>query len=283
MTAALGLAVHFDRPLCDGLEPLERVLDTQVAGTALRNLLTSMWANPIKRGARSRPPTPFNWPRLRSRILSRELQYASVGVPEFDVRTRKQPEQVAFGFDCFPPDVADEMPSRRMGDQLAHFRYESLFGVGPGWLQGGAANPIVDAMVRFAGEIDTKVGVIIAAQRFSTVMALGGAGGGDDNPDVRWRAGRLYGARWDWGPYAREPEWGTFLSREHADSIGGPDVIRSAVEPYTVYEADNLVYVQLTPYEQATAAITEEKRLKLWTLMQPIVLGPASWERPSTE
>ncbi len=283
MSPALGLAIHFDRPLGEGVEPIEHVLDTQVGGATLRDLLTSMWANPLKRGARSRPPTSFNWSRLRTRITSGELQYASVGVPELDVRTRSKPDQIAFGFDCFPRERADEMPARRVGDRVLHFRYESLFAVGAGWLHAeGAASAIIDAMVRFASEVAAGGGVIIAAERFATVMALGGAGD-DGDADIRWRSSRLYGAKWDWGPHAREPEWGTFLTRRHADAIGGVAAIRSAVEPHRVLETDNLVFVQLTPYEEATAPTTEAKRLALWRLMQPIVVGPASWERPATD
>ncbi|MBK9035979.1 MAG: hypothetical protein IPL61_32815 [Myxococcales bacterium] len=90
------------------------------------------------------------------------------------------------------------------------------------------------------------------------------------------RTGRLWGARRTWGPYAREPEWGTFLQRRHADAIGGPAAIRAAVEPFAVLEAGDVVFVQLTPYADALSPAAEAKRVALEALMQPILGAPSS-------
>jgi hypothetical protein len=99
----------------------------------------------------------------------------------------------------------------------------------------------------------------------------------DQEADPRHQAGEEV-ATLHWGTSAREPEWGTYLTRAHADAIGGVDRIRATVNPYRILEAPGIIFVQLTPYDHALTPLTDEKRRKLLQLMEPIVARPLSRE-----
>src|SRR5687767_2684434 len=183
--AALGLAVHFDRSLCNDIAPLEELLGTRSGSTTLNEVMASMWMQPIQGNGRSRPPVPFRWARMRARILSGEFRFASMALTEFDVRTKKGLAQMELAFECFPPTAADQISSRRVLDEVVHFLYEGMFCIESAWLQDDdIVESALNAMVAFANAIDTRVAVIVAAERYSTLMALVGAGSGGESEHI---------------------------------------------------------------------------------------------------
>lgn len=75
------------------------------------------------------------------------------------------------------------------------------------------------------------------------------------------------------GKYARYPRWGTYLHPEHVAAIGGRDRLKREVDPAVLEPVDDLLYIQLTDnFEDAHTPAMWEKRLKLRTLMEPILV-----------
>lgn len=74
--------------------------------------------------------------------------------------------------------------------------------------------------------------------------------------------------------YARHPRWGTYLNAAHIEAIGGVDRIRSDVQPARIEAVGELTYIQLTDsIETGMSAVAGERRRRLQSLMEPILLG----------
>lgn len=74
------------------------------------------------------------------------------------------------------------------------------------------------------------------------------------------------------GKYVRHPRWGTYLLPRHLDAVGGLARVRAEVEPHEVREIGELVYVQLTAFEDALTEACEAKRRALEAILEPILV-----------
>jgi hypothetical protein len=74
--------------------------------------------------------------------------------------------------------------------------------------------------------------------------------------------------------FARYPRWGTYLNAEHVLAVGGVERIRTEVQPAKIEVIGDLTYIQLTDsIDSALTADAGEKRRRLQTLMEPILVG----------
>ena len=153
---------------------------------------------------------------------------------------------------------------------FVHFRYEGWVEIGANHIADSSVDALVDAIVATADNLDLIAGVIEAHELIAAARARAIAMGTEGVPDdVAREVGRLWGARWDWGPYARPPGWGTFLARRHADVLGGPEALIRTVQPYRLIEKEGFVFLQLTPYAAALGRDARQKLDVLEALMAP--------------
>ena len=277
MAAALGFFVAFDHVLHEDLGPLDRLLASPIAGKLLVDAFTNVYWKRT-RTQRGAAPGPFDWRRMRPRILRGEC--VTFG-PSNIVRSLQDPDdrRIEMMVDTAPLELVPRLPEHQpRGERPGRcYRYDLSLAVGAQWLESDAeAAALIDAMQRFAIEVSAVVGVIVAAATHREAMAVASYTGGERGSPLDRRTNDLWIAHWTWGREAREPEWGTFLTRAHADVIGGIDAIRAAADPYRLVESERLVFVQLSPYADALAPETEGKRLALETLMRPILTARRS-------
>lgn len=281
MNAALGCFVAFDHVLHDDPGPLDRLLATPLAGKPLVEAFTKVYWKRAE-SMRGKEPGPFDWSRMRPRIVDGEV--VTFG-PSNIVRSLADPDErrIELLVDTAPLAVVPRMPDQQPRGDLPgrHYRYDLTLGIGAGWLDEPGAGAIVEAIQRFATDVAAVAGVIAAVPTHREAMAIAGYGGGEPDSPLAARARKLWSAHWTWGPKAREPEWGTFLARAHADAIGGVGAIRAAADPFRIVEHDALVFVQLTPYADALAPETDEKRARLETLMRPVLTEKLSRPAPA--
>ena len=222
---------------------------------------------------RGKQPGPFNWPTLRPRIARGEC--VALG-PANVVQALKDPDdtRVEMMVDTAPLDVLSRLPGHdpARDTPLLHYRYDFSLAVGSLYLApSGAVDTLVDAVFRFACETVVQVGAVAAEPTHAAAIAIASHGGGDPGSDLERRARPIAIARHTWGPKARAPEWGTFIKRAHVDAIGGVEAIRVAAEPHRLLEHDDLIYVQLTSYQDALAPICAQRLGRLDALMTPVL------------
>ena len=271
---ALGFSLAFDHSLHADLAPLDRLLATDVVGLPLIKRFTRVYWKRVET-MQGKEPGELNWPTLRPRIVRGEC--ATFG--PFNVhRWLRDPTDIALDLmvDTCPLSELHRVPDHRPDDPawLLSYRYDFSFAVGSMYLaEAGIADQIIDAVFAFASAVETQVGAMVAAATFPVANALATGTSAQDDPETSALALQVSLARRRWGPFARAPEWGTFLKRAHVDAIGGVERLR-ALQPYRVLEHDSVVLIQLTRYEDALTPRSDALRADLAALMAP-VLPPA--------
>jgi hypothetical protein len=268
--AYIALGFAFDHPLHEDVGPLEAVLGLPIADSTLAEQVE---VQSQTRGGKVTKATTFNWKRLASAITTGAATW-------IDIRRRvPAPERshLELCAACAPSASLAEA-RRRSVEPSVPYRYEGTLLIGTDYLNGsGAVDRVMEEVLeRWMSRIELRAGVAVAAPTLDEAGGVAGCSGGMPGSALFERSRRLWAARWTWGPFAREPEWGTYLTRAHADAIGGPDVISREVEPYRVLEANGVVFIQLTAYEEALRPVADERRGRLEVLMRPILDGALS-------
>lgn len=270
MGVALAFGFFFDLPIAENLDLVDRVLDLTLGDHALADLLERQTYMPMATG-KMRKPASLDWPRLRKLV-------AKGDVITFCVRTDTasgDARQIELALNCIGPAFRDKADFHHA--RIPH-AYQGHLSLG-GEVLAGCRD--VDAFVSavcggFASRLRLAAGVVVAEPTHLDAYRIARCSGGLPGVGVSDRCDRLWIAQRSWGPFAREPEWGTFLQRRHAEAIGGAAAIRAAVEPFALVEADDLVYVQVTPYAEALGATATAKIAALETLMRPVLDGPST-------
>ncbi|MBK9035977.1 MAG: hypothetical protein IPL61_32805 [Myxococcales bacterium] len=265
----MAFGLSFDRRIVDHLTLVDDLLMTHLDSSRVIDLITHQTCMPLAT-RKLRKPGAFEWKRLKKTI--EETEVIVVGLSS--APSGPDADHVELMLDLISSDTYDHVaPDRRLP-----YRFDGAFGLGARVLARCADVDVLVAGVfrDLVAELGLAVGVVVAAPTCREALGTARASGGMPGTSLFVRTGRLWGARWTWGPYAREPEWGTFLQRRHADAIGGPAAIRAAVEPFAVLEAGDVVFVQLTPYADELSPAAEAKRVALEALMQPILGAPSS-------
>lgn len=271
--AALVISFAYDRAVPEATSALADLFDTPIGGVRLDALFEVQTMIPM--ATRKLARRAYNRKKLIDAITTAPMAYLSAHrrLPRPDAN------RVDLTMDPLPSHLAGtyDNPSDSPWRRRDH-RFVGELGFGCELLVDG---PMVDELLeavlrRWLAHIDLRAGAVVADSTFETADRRARCCG--DMPgtafDERMRSARI--ASRAWGPKAREPEWGTYLTAAHADAIGGVDAIRAAVEPYRILEAGGVVFVQLTPYDAALAPETESKRQQLEALMAPIVATPLS-------
>lgn len=191
------------------------------------------------------------------------------------------PGRLELHAECLAPDqlqqarLAGEWPRAKQP-----YRYQGEFSLGTDFLQKPheVETLVEQVMERWSSQIELRAGVAVADASFEDAEACARGSGGMPGTELDRRTTNLWVASKTWGAKAREPEWGTYLTRAHSDAIGGVEGIRAAVNPHRILEANGVLFVQLTPYDQALSPATDEKRRRFLQLMDPIVARPLSRE-----
>ena len=271
--AALVIAVAFDRAVPDATDALADLLDTPVGSVRLDALLDVQ------------AMIPMATKRLTRGAYNRKKFIAAVsGAPAATMAAhrrlpRPEAERVDLRLDALPAGQADAYRNPSDRPQLRRaYRFAGELGFGGEVLIDDAT---VDALLtatlqRWVARIDLRAGAVIADASFVTADRRARCMGDMPGTDFDERMLDASIASREWGPKARMPEWGTYLTAAHAAAIGGVAAIRAAVEPYRILEAGGVVFVQLSPYDAALAPETEAKRQRLEDLMAPIVAKPLS-------
>lgn len=271
--AALVISFAYDRAVPEATRALVDLLDTPIGGVPLDSLFEVQAL------------LPMSTKKMTHRVYKRKKVLEAVTtapIASFSAHRRlPRPDasRVDLAMDPLPSHLAGtyDNPSDRPESRRGH-RFVGELGFGTDVLVDG---PMVDELLdevfrRWLTHIDLRAGAVVADTTFETADRRARCSGGMPGTEFDRRMTRAWVASHDWGPKAREPEWGTYLTTAHADAIGGVAAIRAAVEPYRVLEAGGVVFVQLSRYEDALAPETEDKRARLEALMAPIVATPLS-------
>lgn len=273
-SAAIAFGFVFDHPLSSDLRPLEALLGLPLGTETLADILECQVLMPRATRKITRP-LRFNWKRLSAAISSGDTIV-------FDLRRelpRPMPGRLELHAECLAPDQLEEA---RLRGEWPHaglpYRYQGQLGLGTDFLKEPqeVETLVEQVMERWSSQIELRAGVAVADASLEDAEAYARGSGGMPGTELDRRTTNLWVASKTWGRKAREPEWGTYLTRAHADVIGGVDGIHAAVKPYRILEASGIIFVQLTPYAQALSPETDEKRRTFLQLMDPIVARPLS-------
>jgi hypothetical protein len=278
MQAAIAIGFMFDHSLSDDVAPLGSLLDLPLAGSTLSALVQVQMPTFAAKPRNPRHAT-FNWKKLAPKIAAGEV--LSVGIH----RTLPVPEATQLGISLrCAPRAAIERERQAEGFRYVPWRYDGTIEIGTSFL---GDNTTVDhffdeLLLHWMSQINLVASSVVAAETLNYAGGIARCSGGMPGTELDRRSTALWIASKGWGPKAREPEWGTYLTRAHADAIGGTNAIRTQVDPYRILEAGNVVFVQLTPYDQALLPITNDKRTRLENLLRPILAEPLSreWRLP---
>jgi hypothetical protein len=270
--AALAIGFVFDHALSDDVEPLAGLLAVPLAGMTIGELLQEQVVEPLGRAAWGRHQR-FDPSRLGELITGGEARSVAMR------RKRTQPAatRLGVGVSTVPPpylEAADD-------DAPPPWRYDGTIEIGKDLL--GNAEEVdrllEDLLEQWFDQIDVHTGVVVADASLDDACVLASAAGGTAGTEAARRAKVLAGASKQWGRrHAREPEWGTFLTLDHVEAVGGIDELESYAQPYRVLEGRRNVFVQLSPYDEALEPHVEAKRARLEAVLRPILAGPMSRE-----
>ena len=270
---ALVITFAYDRAVPEVTGALVELLDTPIGGMRLDSVFDVQTMIPLATKKLTRKA--YNRKKLIEAITTAPMATMS------GHRRLPRPEasRLDLNLEPLPADLADAYrnPSDRPEVRRGH-RFVGKLGFGSDFL---VAAPVVDELLeavflRWLIHIDLRAGAVIADPSFEVADNRARCSGDMPGTEFYKRMMGAWVASHDWGPKAREPEWGTYLTAAHADAIGGVEAIRAAVEPYRILEAGGVVFVQLSPYDAALAPETEAKRQRLEALMAPIVAMPLS-------
>lgn len=270
---AIVIAFAYDRPVPEATGALVELFDTPIGGVRLDSLFDVQTMIPLATKKLTR--RAFNRKKLIEAITTTPMATMS------GHRRLPRPDasRLDLNLEPLPADLADAYrnPSDRPEIRRGH-RFVGKLGFGSDFL---VNNPTVDELLeavvrRWLISIDLRAGAVIADTSFETADNRARCSGDMPGTEFYERMMDASIASRAWGPKARAPEWGTYLTAAHADAIGGGAAIRAAVEPYRILEAGGVVFVQLSPYDAALAPETEAKRQRLEALMAPIVATPLS-------
>lgn len=271
---AIGFSLAFDHSLHADLAPLDRLLACDVVGLPLLKRFTRVHWSRVET-MQGKDPGEFNWPTLRPRIVRGECATFSPGNLH---RWDRDPDDIALSLmvGTCPLSELPRMPEHNpeFPTTLLPYRFAFSFAVGSLYLaEPGIADAVIDSVFEFASAVQTQVGAVVAAPSHYAANALATGSSGSRDPALSARSTELFFARRRWGPFARAPEWGTFLKRAHVEAIGGVERLR-ALAPYRVLEHDSVVLVQLTRYEDALTPRSDALRADLAALMTPVLSPP---------
>lgn len=270
---ALVVSFAHDRPVPDATDALIELCDIPLNGARLDSYFDVQTMIPLATKTLTRGT--FNRKKLIAAISSAPVATLSAH------RRLPRPEasRLDLQLEPLPADLADAYrnPSDRPQLRRGH-RFVGALGFGPDLLtDGGMVDALLEAIFeRWLIRIDLRTAVVVADASFVTADRRSRCSGDMPGTDFDKAMIAAWIASREWGPKARMPEWGTYLTPAHAAAIGGVAAIRAAVEPYRILEAGGVVFVQLSPYDAALAPETEAKRQRLEDLMAPIVAKPLS-------
>jgi hypothetical protein len=268
--AALVLGYVYDHAFSEDVAPLKALLELPMAGSTFGQLVDTQVQLPLATGRLTRP-AKFNWARLAPKLARGEL--ASAGIH----RRLPSPDRghLSVHIRCTP---LEHLEAHRTGTYEAQldYRYTGTLQIGSDYLEDDADAVLAGLFERWIARIQLRAGVIVADASRASAEQMATCSSGVPGNELFERARNLFFASWTWGPYAREPEWGTFLTRAHADAIGGAGAIQAAVAPHRILESNGVLFVQLTRYEDALQPVAADKRDRLEALMRPILDGPPS-------
>ena len=269
---ALVIAFAHDRAVPEAVEALGDLLATPVGALHLEAYLEVQTMIPMATKRLTR--AAYSRKKLIAAITSAPVETVSAHrrLP------RPEPGRLDLDLETLPADLAEAYCNPDRPDQRRAHRFVGTLGFGADVLGDSA---MVDGLLgevlsRWLGRIDLRAGAVIADVSFETADRRARCRGGMPGTEFFDRMIAAWIASREWGPKARMPEWGTYLTAAHAAAIGGVAAIRAAVEPYRILEAGGVVFVQLSPYDAALAPETEAKRQRLEDLMAPIVAKPLS-------
>lgn len=234
---ALGVAIHFNRPLSGDPGPLERLLSAIWGGATVDSRFGKhVYGVPGVMKLKSRSGYE------RDRILE---MIRDGGADMVLLTPRTVPEEGGvfdLSVDCASPDrLPDEAEDRP-------WRYQLGLAIGSRHLEAIGHDAVVTSVLATAEELDAVAGVIFPASSDNAATALVTLAGGDGLPrEVKRRIRPLLMMADQWGDTIRGPEWGTLLSAKHVDQLGGIDAVTTMGTWTTRALSSGGAYVQLTP------------------------------------
>lgn len=270
--AALAIGFVFDHALSEDLEPLQSLLSVPLAGMTIGELIHEQIVEPLGRHGWTRHHR-FDPAALGELIAAGQARSIALR------RKPPQPEGKRFGLgvSTAPPAYLEALDD--LEDEPAAWRYDGTIEIGHELL--GDADDVdrllEDLLELWFDQIDAHTGAVVADLSIADACTLASASGGKPGSALERRATALATASRRWGrQLAREPEWGTYLSHDHVEAIGGMDDVESYVRPYRVLEGRHNVFVQLSSLDAALEPETEDKRARLEAVLRPILAGPMS-------
>lgn len=233
---ALGCALYFDTDLSANPEPLAGLIRS-IFGEASREL--TQWTTSEKTqqvGA----PAPFKLAALLRRISSGAVASAAVETPP---RTLDQDRRLVLAQTTPAAKVRDDVPPRS-------WRYNLVAALGRASVRELGAARVIDQLLLFAGAVRAKAGVVHWADSASYASGLAMGAGGGLSPAQEARVADSWFWRPHWGRIIRGPAWGTVLSEEHVDRMGGLARIESGCGCFRVAPlSSGGAFLQLTPID----------------------------------
>jgi len=222
---ALGAALHHDRTLADDTRALEAFLDRIIPDPrGVAQFVVPFAAR------RARPPTAYRRDKLMARVRARELSSFLL-----DPAAKTPDEENLF------ISVGLQTDTRNYGSCIS-------LALGHAALARLGSQLVLDAVIELADALTPRGGVVFTAETatFAHCLATGTGVGSLTAEQARRTSQVNYVLHW-LRDKARGPEWGTFLSPEHVQRLGGPDRVRTSAGCELVRELRNGgMYLQLT-------------------------------------
>ena len=270
--AALAIGFVFDHPLYEDLEPLGSLFEVALGGLTIGELLGDQVIEPLGRSGWSRHHR-FDPGRLGDAIAGGQARSVALRRKGVDAAAAR----LGIGVATAPPAFVEA--SYDLADDAPAWRYDGTIEIGEELLgdDGEVDRLLEELLEQWFDRIDLHTGAVIADESIEDALALASATGGEPGSEVERRTTALATAGRQGGPrMVREPVWGTLLTLDHVDTIGGLDEIESYVQPYRVLEGRQCVLVQLSAYGDALEPQLAAKRGRLEAVLRPILAGPSS-------
>lgn len=214
-TPALGCAVYFDTELPRDVAPLQELLRS-IFGLASRDGAIAQWTT-SEQTQQVGAPAKYDLATLSKQIHAGKLASAAV-------------ETAAGTLDAQHMLVlAQTTPAAKLrpGVPPRSWRYDLVAAFGAERLRELGAARVIQQLVAFADAVRARAGVIFWAETtsFAAGLAMGAGGGLTAAQEVRVADSRYF--RSHWGRIIRGPAWGTFLSAQHVEKLGGLEALKA--------------------------------------------------------
>lgn len=236
---ALGASFHFDTELAANLTPFEAFASWMIKETGAPGFVS--WYLNYDNGKRSPPARPLNLPALIRRIRTGKTRVVAVQ----SALKADDDDRVIFCVDTFD--------SSRRGYRQTKARFHAYAAFGPHPLHALEPERVIDRLVAFADAIDVGTGAVYwaATARYAGLLA---SGGGDYqlSREQNRHSNDLHGNQHRWPDIIRGPAWGTFLSAQHVQMMGGLERItrESGAARVVALPTSGGAFVQATPVDE---------------------------------